>query len=340
MTRNSPPIEVSPSAYASASRRLTLTTGILSIALLVAAGIFIAELGFLSLLTNILIFVALAQAWNILGGYGGYLNFGMAAFFGIGAYTTGVLVFQLSWQPLLTVPVAGIAAALFALLIGYPTLRVRGAYFAILTLLITFVVQLAVFNIPFTRGAMGIYITPPPVSPRIREQIFYFSFLALALLATFLVRWIDRSRLGAALVAIREDEDAAVVLGIRAPQLKMAAFAVGAAIAGIAGSLHGYRLAYVEPIGLFSLDISIDVVLMTFIGGAGTWLGPILGVPLVMMLAEVLRVGVTRLEVFGSRVPNEANRLILGVVLVLVALYARDGIMGLFKRVRRRQLTV
>lgn len=307
------------------------------LALTVLVGLRSTALGTLSTATTIFMFIVMAQAWNILGGYAGYLNLGMAAFFGIGAYTTGVLNFHFGWSPLWTMVLAGLAAALFAAVIGYPSLRVRGPYFAILTLILTFVAQLLVLNLGFTRGALGIYLQPVALPPVERSRLFFFLFLAVAVAAVAFVYLIERSRFGNALVTIREDEDAAEILGIRTTSVKMKALLVGAFMTGMVGGLLALRISYIEPTGTFALTVSIDVLLMSVVGGMGTWQGPLIGVPVVMAIAETLRVGIVRLAPYGIDLPVEFNRLVLGLILVFVALFARQGIMGLFKRVRGRQ---
>ena len=312
----------------------------LVVAALVVVGLRSQGLGLLSTLTTVFMYVVLAQGWNLLGGYAGYLNLGMAVFFGLGAYTTAILHYHYGMAPLAGVPAAALVACLGAAAVGIPTLRVRGSYFAILTMILGFLAQVLALNARITRGALGIYLSTLPWDRRTVEQAFYFMFLALAVAATWLVARVESSRFGYALVAVREDEDAAQVLGVRTTQVKMAALLLGALLAGAAGGVYAQRIGYLEPAGTFSLDISIDVVLMTLVGGAGTWQGPVIGVPLVMLLAESLRVGVAQLALFGSRVPNEFNRVVLGVVLILIALYARHGVMGLVRPVRGRRLTV
>lgn len=300
----------------------------------------VLEISLLSLGTTILFYVVLAQSWNVLGGYVGYLNLGTSAFIGVGAYTTGILWNELGWNPFLTVPLAGLTAVVLAFLVGRPTLRLRGAYFAILTLIIAFVLQAVALNWPLTQGATGIFYNPPTDDPRTNESIFFYAFLALGAVMTLAVWLMQRSRLGDALRAVREDEDAAAVLGIDTTRLKMGAFVVGAFAAGIAGSLHGYRLSYIEPGGMFDLGITINVVVMTILGGSGSWLGPVIGAPIVLALAEFLRVTVVHVEILGYTVPQEVNRLILGLILVLVALFVPRGIMGLVQRTGRRRLGV
>lgn len=334
------PGTVHRSRVVSLSSRFRIPLALTGVLILMIVGLRMESLGWLSTITTIFMFVMLAEAWNILGGYGGYLNLGMAAFFGLGAYTTAILFDRLGASPFLTALVGGLVAVLFGVVVGLPSLRLRGHYFAIFTLVIGFLVETFAYNSKLMRGAMGIFLKPLPFGARTTEQVFYFVNLTLMILTVLVVHKIEHSRFGYALVAIREDEDAAEILGVRTTWLKMVALLIGAMIAGVAGGIYAYRVSYIEPLGTFSLDMSIDVVLMTVVGGAGTWQGPLIGVPTVMLIAEVLRIGVTRIEFFGSNVPTEFNRLIFGVILVLIALYARGGVMGLIRGVRGRRFTV
>lgn len=291
---------------------------------------FAGDLGLINTMGTVFMTIIIAQGWNLLGGYGGYLNLGMAVFFGLGAYTSGILASDLPFWVL--VPAGGMVAALGALIIGLPSLRLRGAYFTILTLIIGFLVTTLAFNLEFTRGAMGLFVPTPPFSGDATERLFYFTFLAFAVASVVAMYFVERSRFGAALVAIREDEDASAALGIRTTRVKLLAFLIGAGAAGIAGAIFSYRIGYIEPSSIFSLTLSINVVLMTIVGGAGSWQGPLIGVPLILLLAEFLRVVVTRLEVFGTGVPNELNRVVFGVILVVVALVAKQGVVGIFRK--------
>jgi len=317
--------------------RLYLTAA--GIVIMVLFGLYVNRLGLLNTITTALMFVILAQGYNILGGYGGYVNLGMAVFFGLGAYTTGIFYRQ-DMPFYLAVPAAGLVAALFGIIIGLPSLRLRGAYFTILTLIIGFLVQTLAINAKITRGALGIFVDPLPYEPRTIEQVFYFSYLILMIASVVVVYKIEHSKFGYALVAIREDEEAAAVLGVRTTWVKMMAFLIGAFMAGIVGGIFSYRIGYIEPFGIFSLTLSINVVLMTIVGGSGTWQGPLIGVPLITLIAELLRVGITRIQLFGTGIPTEFNRVIFGLILVLVAMFAQQGVMGIFRRVRSRRFTV
>ncbi len=292
---------------------------------LVVYGLVSSNLGLLDTLGTVFMYIVLTQAWNILGGYGGYLNFGMVTYFGIGAYTTALLYQFFQVSPFLSAPLAGIAAAASGLLIGIPTLRLRGAYFAVVTMIITFATQIAVLVVPFTQGAMGIYLPQLAFSPRGVELLFYFIFLGLAVATTALVYAIEHSNFGWALVAIREDEDAAEVVGVHTTEIKWTANAVAAFLTGVVGGIYAQRVFYIEPTSTFTLDTSLNVVLMAVIGGAASWQGPLIGSSVVLLVAQQLRVTVT----------SEVSRVIFSLIVILVALFVPRGVMGVITRARR-----
>lgn len=309
-----------------AAKRLGAAAAIIGVALLVGYGLFSGSLEHLNTLGLVFMYVVMTQAWNILGGYGGYFNFGLVTFFGIGAYTTALLFHFFGLSPFLTAPLAGLASALAAFIIGIPALRLRGAYFAVVTMIVTFAVQILALDLPFTQGAIGVFLAPLDLSPHATEQLFYFVFLALALGMTALIFAIENSNFGWALVAIREDEDAAEVIGVRTTEIKWIGNAIAGFATGLVGGIYAIRVLYIEPTSTFSLDISLNVVLMAVIGGAGTWLGPLIGAPLVLLVAEALRVTVT----------SEVNRVIFSLIVIAMALYMPRGLMGMFKRLRRK----
>lgn len=317
-----------PSGGDAGGRRNSLRWGawLVILAALAGFGMLSQNLTLLNALGTVFMYIVLTQAWNILGGYGGYLNFGMVTFFGVGAYTSAMLFHFYKVSPFLTAPLAGLAAALLGLLIGIPTLRLRGPYFAIVTMIITFAVQILVLDVPITQGALGIYMEPLSLTPLGVERLFYFLFLGFALLVTIVVYAIEHSNFGWALVAIREDEDAAEIIGVRTTAVKWIANALASCIAGIVGALYAQRIMYLEPTGTFAFDISLNVVLMAVIGGAGTWQGPLIGAPLVLLVADALRVTFT----------SEVNRVIFSLVVILIALFVPGGVMNLVGRLRRR----
>lgn len=292
---------------------------------LIGYGFFSDSLEHLNTLGIVFMYVVMTQAWNILGGYGGYFNFGLVTFFGVGAYTTALLFHFYQLSPFLTAPLAGLASALVAFLIGIPALRLRGAYFAVVTMIVTFAMQILVLDLPFTQGAIGVFLTPLDLNPRLTEEVFYFVFLGFALAMTALIYAIQNSNFGWALVAIREDEDAAEIIGVRTTAVKWIGNALAGFATGLVGGIYALRILYIEPTSTFSLDISLNVVLMAVIGGAGTWQGPLLGAPLVLLVAEMLRVTVT----------SEVNRVIFSLIVIVMALYMPRGLMGLLARLRR-----
>jgi branched-chain amino acid transport system permease protein len=298
------------------------------------------KLDVVSTMTTALLAMVIAQGWNLLGGYGGYLNFGMAVFFGTGVYTAAILNDRLGWPMLATLPLAALAAAVVSLPVGLATLRLRGHYFAILTLVLTFLAQIVALNTQLTGAAAGIYTTVPASSPRQLAAFFYYTALALVVVATVAAYLIQHSNFGYALRAIREDEDAAAVLGVKTSQVKLRALLLGAGLAGLAGGVYAFRTGYVEPTGTFDLSLSLDVVLICVIGGLGTWQGPLFGAAIVTLLEQWLRTAIPNFHPFGADLPAEANRVVLGLLLVLFALYARRGLVGLFRQARGRRLTV
>lgn len=319
-----------PSTHGATSKTVTLGRAVLLLFVIaiVAFGIFKENLSLMNAFGTVFMYAILAQAWNILGGYGGYLNFGMVTFFGIGAYTSALLFFFYKLSPFVTAPAAGLVAALVGFIIGIPTLRLRGAYFAIVTMIITFSIQILVLDMQFTQGALGVYLDPLPLTPLELERLFYFLFFGIAVLVTLLVYAIEHSNFGWGLVAIREDEDAAEIVGVRTTEVKWVANALACCIAGVVGGLYAQRIMYLEPIGTFSFDISLNVVLMSVIGGPGTWQGPLIGAPIVLLVADMLRVTVT----------SEVNRTIFSIIVIFVALFVPGGIMGLTRKVQKLRM--
>ncbi len=193
-------------------------------------------------------FAALAQSWNILGGYSGYLSLGHAAFVGVGGYTVASLYFLLGLSPFLTFPLAGVTAAIFALIIGAICFRIRGSYFLIATMLVLFIMQSLALNLrPVTNGSNGIDLPLFTENFELEGDIWYFCGLALAVITSGTAYLIEHSRFGLNLVAIREDEDVARAMGVRVVHCKAAAFVISAALAGVSGAFYTYRAHIIEP---------------------------------------------------------------------------------------------
>lgn len=294
----------------------------LAVLLLAAFGASSSQLGTIRIWTIVLMYVVLTEAWTVLGGYGGYLNFGMAMFFGVGAYTAAIISSRASISPLATVLAAGVAAAILGVIFGIPSLRLRGAYFAIVTFVLTLAVEQLVSILGITNGALGLYLKPPALSPRASDELFFFIFLGGAIIVTLAVRQIGRSRFGSSLVAIREDEDAAEILGVPTTRVKTIAFVFAAFIAGMVGCVYASQLYYIEPVSTFDFSLSLSVVVAAIVGGRESWIGPLLGAVVTQLVAQ---------ELFSSAQGVEGN-LVLGALLIVFARFVPGGIVGLFRR--------
>lgn len=291
-----------------------------------AFGLLSERRGLVAAVTTMLMYLLIVQGWSVLGGYAGYLSFATSGFFGIGAYVSAIGADSLPVPFVLTPVLAMIVAGAVAMFVGPPALRLRGAYFVVFSLIFGLVIQTLVRNLGITRGALGMFAPRLPFDAATTANVWFASFLSLALIATYVVYRMQTSKVGDALTSVREDEDAAAILGIQVNPLKYVAFATGASVAALAGSLQAYRLGYIEPTGVLSLDLALDVVIIAVVGGLGRWYGPLLGIPVVMGIAELLRVGITRLPM---QLPAESNRIVLGVAVVAVALLAPKGLASL-----------
>jgi branched-chain amino acid transport system permease protein len=302
---------------------------------------YLSELGLLTTLTAILFYAVVAQGWNLLGGYGGYLNFGAAIFVGSGAYMAAWLNNTWDWPVWFTLIPGALAAIVVSIVIGYATLRLRSHYFTIFTLILTFLALTVVKNTPELGGATGLFLTiDNDISSRNLAAMFFYLMLGLALLGTVVAYRVEHSNFGYALRAISEDEPAAQVLGVKTVQVKLRALVIGAALGGMAGAAWAFLTGYIEPTGAFSIKIALDIVLVCVIGGLGSWLGPLIGSFIVVGLEQFLRVTLPSLDLFGMGLPNETNRLVLGVILIIFALFIRRGVVGLLTKRRGRQISV
>jgi len=236
--------------------------------------------------TNIAVFtvmyIGLATAWNIMGGYTGYISLGHAAFFGFGSYTLGLLLAHLhiaaGYTPFLIVPVAGVATAVLALGIGWFALRTRAATFVIVTIAFMFMLQLLAENlVGLTGGGGGLGFPVPPWGGDYFNTPYYYAMLLLATVALVASWRIRRSKFGLGLLAIRDDEDKALAVGVPTRAFKLTAFVVSASLVGMIGAVYGYYVTYIYPQFVVDPLIGISMVLMVFLGGLGTLSGPVLG---------------------------------------------------------------
>ena len=297
----------------------------------------------------VLQFVVLATAWNILGGYCGYVNFGSAAFFAIGVYST-VALHKLATAPERHLPeglagvlkavlpqpipalqlIGGVIAGVVGLGMGYLTLRLRGVFFAIATLAMAVVLQTLIINWDFVGGSRGAYIIRPATVGFGGFAIGYIEYLflimlVLAAIALTVARLIERSSLGYGFATIRDDELAAEACGVPTLRLKLIATTISGALMGMAGAPFPYYIGYVEPGGTFGLTYAVNSIAMPMIGGTTSWLGPLIGAILLGSLQQIATVTIS----------SAVNLLIVGVLLVGFVVIAPKGIIGLIEDWRR-----
>ena len=271
----------------------------------------------------VLQYIVLATAWNILGGYCGYVNFGTAAFFALGAYCT-VAIHKLLAIPLpLHMFIGGLVSGIVGLGTGYLTLRLRGAFFSIATLALAVVVQTLITNWDFVGGARGAYVIRPAQAPLLGSYIEYLFvlMLALAVLAVTTARAIERSRLGYGFATIRDDELAAEASGVPTLRLKLIATTLSGALMGMAGGPLPFYVGYLDPSSGFNLAYAVNSIAMPLVGGTMTWIGPVIGAVLLGAIQQIATVTIS----------SAANLLIVGVLLVAFVIIAPNGIIGLIE---------
>jgi branched-chain amino acid transport system permease protein len=270
----------------------------------------------------------MAVAWNILGGFTGYVNFGSAGFFAIGAYTSVALVKALDPPIIVPLLVAAVLGGLVGLGTGYLTLRLRGVYFAIATLAMATVFETCVNNREYVGAATGAYILTPETVLFFDNYIeFLFALiLLLALIAVGIARHLKISRIGQGLAAIRDDEIAAECAGVPTLRLKLVSTATMGALMAVAGVPYPFFVTYVDPLSAFNLTIAVNAIAMPMIGGTATWYGPVVGALLLGSVQEVATVTIS----------SEVNVLIVGVLLVVFIMVAPQGIVGLVQDTYRK----
>ena len=275
----------------------------------------------------ILQYVVLASAWNLLGGYAGYVNFGAAGFMAAGAYTTIVLRKALGLDLLPCIAAAACVSGLLGLGMGWLTLRLRGVYFAIATLSLAVVLHTIIVNWDYVGGSRGAYVVPSrDTAPFVTHGEYVFVvMLVLAVLAVGIARMVEKSRLGLGLAAIRDDERAAEAAGVPTLRLKLIATTLSGALMGVAGAPLPHYSAYLNPEAAFSLAYGVNAIAMPLIGGAGTWAGPVIGALLLGTLQQAATVMIS----------SALNLLVVGCVLVAFVALAPHGIIGLFRGARR-----
>jgi branched-chain amino acid transport system permease protein len=310
-----------------ARSRVAMIAAALVIAYLLAAPLFFYE-SFLRTLGGVFMFATMAMAWNIIGGYVGYASFGNVVFFGLGGYTVAVLMAKAGWTFWPALAVAALVAAVFAVLVGLPVLRLRGHYFAIATLGVAEGMREVVVNMADVTGG-GAGITIPAVGAEATTAYpgdisFYYYFLVLMFAALATTWLLARGRFGYALRAIHQDEDAAAAVGINTTRSKIAAWAICGVLTTLAGAIYAFQQVTIYPTRLFSVEITVLMVVMAVIGGAGTVLGPIVGAFTLQFLSEYLRQNFLDFHLF-----------IFGAIIVLAVLFLPEGIVNFVSDWRR-----
>ena len=270
--------------------------------------------------TQVFMLIALASNWNLTGGFIGYVDFGHAVFFGLGAYATGVMMtnqHSIQWPFWSAVIVGAIVAAIFAVMIGFPTLRLKGPYFSI-AMLGTFVAMREIIRVskPVTGGGVG--LTLPPY---LNRALFYYLTLGLAVAIIMFVWWIRRSEFGSSLIAIREDEVGAEMRGINTTLHKITIFVIAGFLTGIVGGMWAYQNTFIDPDVVFVDSRTIDLVMMTMLGGLGTVAGPVVGAAAIYWLRDVVWAAFF-----------DWHLMIQGSLLIGIVLFVPTGLVGLFRR--------
>jgi branched-chain amino acid transport system permease protein len=267
---------------------------------------------------NVLLLATLAQGWNVIGGYTGYPSFGNSVFYGLGAYGVAIAMVQYQlpfWAGMLIGLGLGVG---FAALLGIAALRLKGHYFAICTLGLALVMAAIVSNLEIAGSNIGL------VLPLHRgEALFYELALGLLVIATLTIFWLSRSRFGMGLIAIRENEEGAAVLGVNTTLYKTLAFMLSAAFTALAGGIYAYYITFIDPAGVFDIVLNVKMIIMAVFGGPGTVLGPVIGAFVLSAISEVLATKVTSIA-----------SMFFGTVIVVAVVFMPRGIVHLFRHFR------
>jgi branched-chain amino acid transport system permease protein len=302
-------------------KKAFLILGILAVLVLVTLPLFL-EGYWIRVITSIFMYAIITAALNIIAGFAGYAAFGNIVFFGIGAYTTAMLMLRLELYWWAGAIVGGGLAAVYAILLGIPILRLRGHYFAIATLGINRATeQIALDWGSFTGGGKGITLPLPQMEITAFYAMIYFIMFGLLVFTVLVNLGISKSRLGFALRAIRENEDAAESSGIFAPRCKIMAWAISAFITGVTGGVFAYWFSFIEPATVFDIMIAVKAFVMMMLGGAGTVLGPVFGAFLIELISETI---------WGKFLT--VHMLLLGIIMVAIVILIPRGLMELFRK--------
>ena len=271
----------------------------------------------ISLFLFVFMYITLASSWNLISGFTGYISFGHVAFWGVGSYTAAIVITRFGWHWIPASLMGGVVAVILAVLIGYPCLKLKGPYFAIAMLGLNEIVRIFV-NLwdSVTQGGEGINL-PPVLS--IVSTYTAMGIMAVATVATTYV--VANSKFGLRLLAIREDEIGAEVMGINTTFYKLAAFVLSAFFAGVVGGIYAWYLSFIEPESSFALLVTIEMIIMAMFGGRATVMGPVIGATFLYLASEMV----------WARFP-EAHLAIYGLLIIFVVLYMPQGVMGMLRQ--------
>ncbi len=265
---------------------------------------------------DMLLLATLAQSWNIIGGYTGYSSFGNSVFYGLGGYGTAIAMAQFHLPFAVGLALGVVLAVLFAVLIGLPVLRLRGHYFAIATLALAEVMIAVVSNLDIAGGNVGLIL------PLLKgDELFFELALALLAITTAVVAWISRSRFGFGLIAIRENEEAAAVMGVNTTLYKIGAFVLCGIFTAVAGGIHAYWITYLDPGSAFDITLNVRMIIMAVFGGPGTVYGPVLGAFVLSAISELL----------ASEITNLAS-VFFGLVIIAAIVFMPRGVADVARR--------
>jgi len=289
-------------------------------------------------LLQILMAAYLGYCWNVLGGFAGQLSFGHALFMAVGAYTSTLLLLGAGVSPWLGMIAGGLLAAALALFIGYLSFRygIKGTYFGLVTLAFAEIARNIALNCGAIGGAMGLYI---PIQSNdvwnlkfVDKAGYYHVVLAFLLLALGVTAWLERSRLGHCLLAIRENENAAQALGVNVMRGKLLATALSAFMTALGGTLYAHYVTFIDPHTLLNMNTALEIMIYAIVGGIGTLWGPLVGAVVLVPLAEVMRASL------GKSYAG-IHLVVYGAVLMGIVMFAPDGVMGLLRRSRMGRRT-
>jgi branched-chain amino acid transport system permease protein len=272
---------------------------------------------------NMLLFATMASSWNIMGGYTGYKSLGHSAFFGLGAYLVALAAVHWGWNPLLSAPLLALVVALVAVGLGWVMLRTSGSAFVIATIAMLLIFRLLTLNLrSITKGAPGLSQPLPPWTPEFSRMPFFYYMLAWVILVVLTSAYIRRSRFGLGLLAIRDDEGKAKMVGVNTTLYKMLAFGISAYFVGVGGGVWSYFATHISPVFAFDIIVGVEMILMTMLGGLGTLWGPVVGAFILIPASDFI------LFNFGS---TSIHLAIFGALMALVILFLPRGILPTIK---------